>query len=169
MPMIVRRLLLVAVGFVLGGFTVFAWAMEQIGSAEEQVLQSRRQALEKDLYARARFGSYESARCELREYVEFISTICPKLECREPKAVVRGLGLSYARLAVAAEKSGRFKDSESFLGLAKGTLLQAGERPDDKQLLRYWEGIDKAWDDENARVCASSPSVATAVPETTAR
>ncbi len=99
-----------------------------------------------DAYVKYRYGSYEVAKAALLEHAQRLST--PEAAANPlvgPGAEV-DLGLTYGRLAIAAERADNEKDAADYMLLATQTVFIEGQQARESQVRMMVTRLDEAWD-----------------------
>jgi hypothetical protein len=114
---------LLATGFVLGAVVMFGYQMTtKVRPLLRMSLEFERQALEARFEMAYRQADYSTVECTHEPLNLIASAILKDASDDEKRLVLSSLGLSYGRLAKAAEKAGRLEDRDKFLGAARFTL-----------------------------------------------
>jgi hypothetical protein len=118
-----RAACLVGAGAVLGSFVTFGYQMTtKVRPLLRMSLEFERQALEAQFEMAYRLADYSTAMCTHESLRLMTSAILSDANDDEKRLVLRSLGLSYGRLAKAAEEAGRLEDRDRHLGEARFTL-----------------------------------------------
>jgi hypothetical protein len=113
---------LLVTGFVLGAVVMFGYQMTRVRPLLRMMLEFDRQALEAQFETAYRLADYSTVECTHERLRFLASAILSDANDDEKRLVLRSLGLSYGRLAKAAEKAGRLEDRDKFLGAGRVTL-----------------------------------------------
>jgi hypothetical protein len=118
-----RAACLVGAGAVLGSIITFGYQMTtKVRPLTRMTLEFARQALEAQFEMAYRLADYSTVKCTMDLYTQMTSAILKDANDDEKRLVLSSLGLSYGRLAKAAEKAGRLESRDKFLGAARVTL-----------------------------------------------
>ena len=99
-----------------------------------------------DAYVMYRYGAYPVARAALLKYADE-SRSAPLSTASESEGMAFDIGLTYARLVVAAERAGNQVDADMFMTLAKDAFGRTRHSYDEAQIRAAVERLDKAWDE----------------------
>jgi len=113
---------LLAAGFAVGAVVTFGYEMTKVRPLLRMTLELERQVLEAQFEMAYRLGDYRTVECTMDLYTQMTSAILSDANDDEKQLVLRSLGLSYGRLAKAAEKAGRLESRDKALGAARATL-----------------------------------------------
>jgi hypothetical protein len=99
----------------------------------------------KDAYVMYRYAAYPVARNALLKYSDeaknFVSA-----DAAESERTSFDIGLTYGRLALAAEWAGNRSDAAMFMRLAKEAFDRTRQSYDEAQIRAAIERLDRAWD-----------------------
>jgi len=143
---LIRRVALLALGFAPGAFAGYAWALVKAETRHESSDLAWRAKSER-AYFQYRFEDWETAKCGMMNYIWDMQALARVSQEPQPK-VLRSVGLSYARMAVAAQRAGHDDYEKELLKHARKTLERVGEHPTDEALVNLVEEADKEWDRE---------------------
>jgi hypothetical protein len=99
-----------------------------------------------EAYVKYRFGSYPVAKAALLQHAGELADPAVTKGVLDSAAAQFELGLTYARLAVAAERAGHTKDATHYMTVATQTLKRPGETVDSTQVRASVEQLDATWD-----------------------
>jgi hypothetical protein len=135
------------VGAVAGGAAV---SFRAIAPMAVMVARANLAMRGKDAYVMYRYAAYPVARTALLKYADETRGSQLATEPAGSEWTSADLGLTYARLAVAAERSGNRADAEMFMSLAKDAFASTRQSSDEAQIRAAVERLDKAWDESLA-------------------
>jgi len=153
-----RRILLVAAlvasfvsGGILGGAIV---SLRTISSGDQMLAVLRLTSSGRDAYVGYRYGSYPVAKTALLQHLEqLVSTPMPQ-GIRGEAGAEFDVGVTYGRLAIAAERAGHTDEAAQYMARAVGAF-PGGARPmNNSQVRRSIALLDAAWDE---RLSADGP------------
>jgi hypothetical protein len=101
----------------------------------------------KDAYVMYRYAAYPVARTALLKYADESKGSPLSANQAESEGTSFDIGLTYARLVVAAERTGNRADAEMFMNLAKDAFGRTRHSYDEVQIRAAVERLDKAWDE----------------------
>ena len=101
----------------------------------------------KDAYVMYRYAAYPVARTALVKYADESKGSSLSTDPAESEGMSFDVGLTYARLVVAAERAGNRADADTFMNLAKDAFGRTRHSYDEAQIRAAVERLDKAWDE----------------------
>ena len=154
------RVVGVCIGFTLGalagvGTTIWFVAKPLAERVDDLALQ----VWHDKSYALYRFADYEVAQCGLTLYIERVQVRLGETDGSARRDLLPRIALSYARLAAAAERSGRPKAKRELLDLAEAAYREAGERPHQDDILALVAESDKILERAIAQCATQSTAV----------
>jgi hypothetical protein len=136
-----------AVGAVVGGAAV---SFRTSAPMAEMVARANLVRVGKDAYVMYRYANYPVARTALLTYADELKGSPLWADPSESDVMSFDVGLTYARLVVAAERAGIKADAETFMTLAKDAFGRTRQSYDETQIRAAVERLDKAWDNSLA-------------------
>lgn len=133
-----------SLGFVTGGLAVLL----KFGGLVDELTFLTTQVLKSNAYPRYRYGAYGPAKKALLQHAEMASQVAETMEGATSRSLLLDAGMSYARLASAAEREGNTNDRDLYFGLARDQFARRGEHPTDTQLRKLVTCLDSDWDRE---------------------
>jgi hypothetical protein len=100
-----------------------------------------------EAYVRYRYGTYPVAKAALLRYADQAKTSRGSSGMIGPETTAFDVGLTYARLAVAAERSANQQEAATYMNLAKEEFGKQRRSYDEPQIRAAVERLDKAWDE----------------------
>jgi len=100
-----------------------------------------------DAYVMYRYAAYPVARTALLKYVDESKGSPLSTDPTESEGTSFDIGLTYARLVVAAERAGDRADAGMFMNLARDAFGKTRQSYDEAQIRGAVERLDKAWDE----------------------
>ena len=97
-------------------------------------------------YVRYRYGSYPVAKAALLQHADQLTSVGVGEGMLGQTGADFDLGLTYGRLAMAAERAGQAEDAALYMNLATRALAKRGQLVDDSQVRMSVERLDAAWD-----------------------
>jgi len=120
----------------------------QLGGLADGVFDSVAQQLESEAYAKYRLGTYSVAKKTLLQHAQFAGALAQKAEGIRRWKLASDAGLSYARIAVAAERANLPAEAAAFFVSAQGEYARRGERRSAEELRQLVLTLDLTWDRE---------------------
>jgi hypothetical protein len=137
-----------ALGLLAGGVATFLWHGSLVGSIGEGALDDLAGQLQSEAYAKYRLATYPIARKALLDHAEYAAALAHTAKGIPEAVQSSAAGLSYARIAVAAERSGMPPDRDRLFRLAQDQYARRGEHPTTEQLRELVLSLDRTWDRE---------------------
>ena len=143
-----RRRVLLAVacflaGSILGGAAVFFWTVPPM--AEILALVSIT-ASGNEAYVKYRYGSYSVGKAALLKHADALASDSVREGMLGEAGADFDLGLTYGRLAVAAERAGHADEAVRYMHLATQAFQKRGRPHDESQVRASVQRLDAAWD-----------------------
>jgi len=130
-------------GCVVGGVVVFFRAVVPMG---EMLGLSSLSRTGSEAYVKYRYASYAVAKAALLEYAEQVSSTPVREGVLGEAGSSLDLGLTYGRLAVAAERAGQAPEADHYMGLATQVYAKRGQQVTPARVRAAVEQLDAAWD-----------------------
>jgi hypothetical protein len=132
-------------GATLGGVVTFA----SVGATfADMASDAMAQWLESEAYSRYRYGSYSVAKAALLKQATFVEAAATKTSPQRTRRLLDAAGLSYARLALAAERAHQSEEHRLYLRKARERYVRGGDALGDDQLRELVVHLDSIWDRE---------------------
>jgi hypothetical protein len=130
-------------GCLVGGGVVFSRSMPPM--AEMMALTSLSHA-GNEAYVKYRYGSYPVAKTALLQYADLANSFWAQKGAGSAGALNSELGLTYDRLALAAERAGHADEAAQYMKRAQEALSKSGDSVDESRVRTAVERLDRAWD-----------------------
>jgi len=130
-------------GSILGGTVVFFWTVPPM--AEMLALVSIT-ASGNESYVKYRYGFYSVGKAALLKHADALASDSVREGMLGEAVVDFDLGLTYGRLAAAAERAGQGDDAVRYMGLATQAFQKRGRSLDEGQVRTAVQRLDAAWD-----------------------
>jgi hypothetical protein len=135
--------------FLLGGLVgALATFLKVAAPSVEIANHTTLQWLRAESYARYRLGSYENARRALLAYAEHAESRALETESPQNEVLQGESALSYARLAVLAERKGDSAEAKKYFRRAQDVYGSRGESPSVEQIQQLVKNLDDHWDSD---------------------
>lgn len=131
------------VGAVIGGAAV---SFRTIPPMAVMVARANLVMVGKDAYVMYRYAAYPVARSALLKYSDQSQNSVSTAPA-ESEGTSFDVGLTYGRLALAAERAGNQSDADTFMNLAKEAFGRTRHSYDEAQIRAAVERLDRAWDE----------------------
>jgi len=137
----------ILISFVAGGLAGGAVAFWKIGleSGEALVLATLANS-GNEAYVRYRYGSYGVAKAALLRHAELVERSGAGARVLGNGGAALELGLTYGRLAEAAQRAGLTEESSKYMRLACEAFERRGQPVGDSQVRASVAKLDVAWD-----------------------
>jgi len=135
--------------FLMGGILGSVVTFARVGSTfADMASDAMAQWLESEAYSKYRYGSYSVAKAALLKQATFVEAVATRTSQERTRRLAGAAGLSYARLALAAERAHQLEDNGLYLPKARDGFLRSGNALSDDQMRELVVGLDRAWDRE---------------------
>ena len=131
------------VGAAIGGAAV---SFRTIPPMAVMVARANLVMVRKDAYVMYRYAAYPVARSALLKYSDQSQNSVSTAPA-ESEGTSFDVGLTYGRLALAAERAGNQSDADTFMNLAKEAFGRTRHSYDEAQIRGAVARLDKAWDE----------------------
>jgi hypothetical protein len=135
--------------FLLGGILGSVVTFAKVGSTfADMAWDTTAQWLESEAYSKYRYGSYSVAKAALLKQATALEAIATRTSQERARRMAGAAGLSYARLALAAERTHQLEDNRLYLREARDLFIRSGNALTDDQMRELVVVRDRTWDRE---------------------
>jgi hypothetical protein len=138
-----------SLGCIVGGTVVLFRSVQPMA---EMLAQANLSNTSSEAYVMYRYATYPVAKAALLQYVDQAKGSQTSSRIVGSETATFDVGLTYARLALAAERADHQPDAVTYMNLAKEAFGKQRHPYDETQIRAAVERLDRAWDDSLAGV-----------------